>query len=304
MSGAPKFVPYRPGSVLAIAGNDADAFLQGQFTNDLQRPPGAAVYGLFLNQKGKVVADAYALKQRANEWTLVSRRCPAQTVFDRLTPYIIADDVTITEETGASAGITVFGEGAAERLARLIGAAPAAGAFGKSGDLLLFRRWRTGSEDFEIIGPAAACRALAERLRVAGCAEATPAEVEYERIRARVPSVPHDLSDGDLPNEGDIQDGAISYTKGCYLGQEVMSRLKNLGQVRRRLFVITGDGSVPLPGTPLFQGDRKVGEVRSTAQAHGQFVAMAMLSLVNLDERRGLALAPDTAEDITISDRV
>lgn len=304
MSDAPKFISHGLGTVLAISGDDADAFLQGQFSNDLRQPPGSVVYGLFLNQKGKVVADAYALKHRANGWTLVSHDCPAGAVADRLAGYIVADDVSMADETTATAGIGVFGGGVAAWLARQIGVAPGAGSFARSGDLVVFRGRRTGGENFEIIGPDAACRQLAAHLRTAGAVETTQADAEYERIQARRPSVPQDLGDGDLPNEGNLQEAAISYTKGCYLGQEVMSRLQNLGQVRRRLFVVTGEGSAPPPGTPLFQGGRKVGGVRSAAQAHGKFVAMAMLSLVNLDERRGLALASDTAEDLTISDRV
>ncbi|HTL69129.1 MAG TPA: folate-binding protein [Lacunisphaera sp.] len=304
MSGNTKIFPNSPGAVLAVAGDDADAFLQGQFTNDLRQAPGAAMYGLFLSQKGKVMADAYALKQRANAWFLVSPNCPAAAIARRLTDYIVADDVSIEDETGATAGLAVFGPGASDSLAPLIGAAPGAGVFGRSGDLLVFRGRRSTGENFEIIGPAAACHALTERLCAAGCVEATPAEVAFERISAQVPSVPQDLGEGDLPNEGSLQDAAISYTKGCYLGQEVMSRLKNLGQVRRRLFVVTGTGDAPPSGTPLFQRRRKVGEIRSAAAAPGKFVAMAMLSLVPLDERGGLAAGPDADEDLTIISRV
>ena len=70
---------------------------------------------------------------------------------------------------------------------------------------------------------------------------------------------------------------AISYTKGCYLGQEVMARLKNLGHVRRRLHIVRGEGEPPAAGAQLFQNERKVGEVRSTARDGRGFVAIAML---------------------------
>lgn len=289
---------------MAIAGDDADTFLQGQFTNDLRVAPGAAVYGLFLNQKGRVMADAHALRLGAQGWTLVSVDSPADTLARRLTDYVVADDVAITDETAAKAGLAVFGEAVVEFLAPLVGALPGPGAFSRAGDLLVFRGRRTRGDNFEIIGPAAACQTLAGRLRAAGCSEATPAEAEYERIQSRMPAVPRDLGAGDLPNEGDIQDAAISYTKGCFLGQEVMARLKNLGQVRRRLFVVAGTGIAPPPGAPLFQQRRKAGEIRSIAAAQGRFVAMAMLSLVHLEESAGLAAGPDWPEAITIFGRV
>ena len=101
--------------------------------------------------------------------------------------------------------------------------------------------------------------------------------------------MPPDLGPGDLPNEGGLDASAVSYTKGCYLGQEVMSRLKNLGRVRRRLHVVTGAGVPPLMHAPVFQQNKKVGEIRTTAPTAEGFVALAMLSLAGLDTSAGLS---------------
>ena len=79
-----------------------------------------------------------------------------------------------------------------------------------------------------------------------------------------------------------------------------MARLKNMGQVRRRLFVITGPESPPEAHTALFQHGKKIGEVRSVAREAGGFVAMAMLSLLNLDAAAGLSLAPDAPPTLRI----
>ena len=97
-----------------------------------------------------------------------------------------------------------------------------------------------------------------------------------------------------------MEEAAISYTKGCYLGQEVMARLKNLGRVRRRLHVVTGRGAMPQSQAPLFQGEKKIGEIRSGAVREDGFIAMAMLSLVNLDRAVGLSLAPGAAPTLEI----
>jgi folate-binding Fe-S cluster repair protein YgfZ len=107
-----------------------------------------------------------------------------------------------------------------------------------------------------------------------------------------------------LPNEGGLEDDAISYTKGCYLGQEVMARLKNLGQVRRRLHLVHGMGAPPKPGSVLYQGDLHVGETRSAAVDGENFVTLAMLSLAKLDPAAGLTRVPGSTPDLQILRRV
>jgi folate-binding protein YgfZ len=125
---------------------------------------------------------------------------------------------------------------------------------------------------------------------------ASRAAAELARLRAGIPSVPADIGPRDLPAEGALDDVAISFTKGCYLGQEVIARLKNLGQVRRALHLVSGAGAPPAAGTPLYQGDRKVGDVRSGAADGENFIAMAMLSLVNLAAGAPLGLSPGGGE--------
>jgi folate-binding protein YgfZ len=123
--------------------------------------------------------------------------------------------------------------------------------------------------------------------------EAGVAEMDLARISDVLPAIPQDLGPGDLPNEGGLEESAISYTKGCYLGQEIMARLKNTGKVRRRLHVVRGAGALPRPSALLYQGEKKIGEVRSSASKGDEFVALAMLSLINLDQAAGLSLSPN-----------
>jgi folate-binding protein YgfZ len=141
-------------------------------------------------------------------------------------------------------------------------------------------------------------------LRKAGAVERDVAAAELDRLRQGVPSVPADIGPRDLPNEGGLDEVAISYTKGCYLGQEVMARLKNLGQVRRRLHLVRGTGAPPVAGAALHQGERKVGELRSSVTDGDGYLAMAMLSLVNLQPDTALSLQPEGPADIKILRRV
>jgi folate-binding protein YgfZ len=122
----------------------------------------------------------------------------------------------------------------------------------------------------------------------------TSIEVEAWRLRAGVPAIPAEVGPEDLPNEAGLDDVAISYTKGCYLGQEVMARLKSMGRVRRQLMRVVAGAlvSVPTPA-PLFQGEKKVGELRGvTSVPSGGSVGLAMCTLLALAPDEPLALAP------------
>jgi folate-binding protein YgfZ len=291
---------YRPATLLSVTGDDAAAFLQGQFTNELRQPAGAAVYGLWLNQKGKVLADSQVLKLAENEFKVASTASPVTVIQPRLEQYIIADDVLLTDETAQVHGLTVVGPHSGEIIRQVCGAAPRPGQFLQTDGMLVFAGRRTRGENFEIMGPGNSLGEMKAKLLGLGGLAATAAEMESARILDGIPSVPQDLGPGDLPGEGGLEDEAISYTKGCYLGQEVMARLKNLGQVRRRLHVIQGPGRPPAEPAPLYQGEQMVGQVRSAAVQGNEFSALAMLSLVKLRPGAGLSLTPAVEPTIRI----
>ncbi len=277
------FYRWKPAAALRISGEDSPSFLQGQFTNDLHKQGiGGAVYGLWLNQKGKVLADSFVLKIAAQEFWVVSYFSPAAVIRERLEAYVIADDVVIEDLTEEMAGLTVFGQ-----------AAPAdwVPAGGQS-----FLGRRTQGLQAEIIFPVSAEAAMGAKL--AGATLLAPLEVERRRIAAEIPAVPADIGSADLPNEGGLETDAISYTKGCYLGQEVMARLKSMGKVRRQLVRVRGEGT--LPGLPalLFQGGRKAGELRSAAPEGAGWIGLALVSLLQVQRADGLSLAAQGAPTI------
>jgi folate-binding protein YgfZ len=291
-------------TVLRIRGSDAYTYLQGQFTQDLSPGIGSAAYGLWLNQRGKVVADSFVLRRNDNDFIAACFSAGPERLRSRLEAYLIADEVELTEETGEWARLSVWGEGVAEHVSGIFGPAPAAGRFSEGEAGVWFHGRNSAVENFECLVARAALPALAARLTTAGGQLVGADVAARERILAAIPAVPTDIGEGDLPNEGGLEASAISYTKGCYLGQEVMARLKNLGQVRRRLHVVRGPGATPTERQPLFQGGRKVGEVRSVAPDGGGFVAMAMLSLVNLEPVAGLATSAEGPPTLAIVSRV
>jgi folate-binding protein YgfZ len=277
-------------AILRVCGPDANTYLQGQFTQELRLPEGAVAYGLWLDQKGRVQADSYVLKQADNDYLVVSFSATALQLMARLQAYLIADDVEVQDQTTDWAGVLLWGQGVTELKQ-------------PAGVLALASR-RAGPESVQWLVPAAKSGAVLVDLKKNLISESSRAAAELARLRESVPMVPMDLGPRDLPNEGGLEEHAISYTKGCYLGQEVMARLKNLGQVRRRLHLVQGAGNPPPPGTALYQGERKVGEMRSSAIEGNNFLAMAMVSLVNLDAAAGLSLAPSAAPSVKVLRRV
>ena len=297
---------WKPAAWLRVSGEDAASFLQGQFTNELRGlGSGQAVYGLWLNLKGKVVADSFVVAAVSGgeaagaggwrEFWVGSYFSPAAVIRERLESHIIADDVTIEDCTAGWEGVSVFGEtGITARFASEV----------RAGVVFTGRRgeqenaeWVFPTLPSENAGPGwTQCR---------GMRELDAMETERRRIVAGIPAVPADVGPGDLPNEGGLDVGAVSYTKGCYLGQEVMARLKSMGQVRRRLLRVAVEASEvpPLPAQ-LFTGERKIGELRSAVpDGAGGFVGLAMLSLLHLPLDGGLALAPGGTAVVQLRDR-
>jgi folate-binding protein YgfZ len=288
---------YGLGACLHVTGSDALSFLQGQFTQELRsNAAGLAAYGLWLNQKGKVLADSYILRESPESAWVISVFGNATIIRERLDAYVIADDVVISDVTSDWQAVVVGGVEAESWVKRTAGAIPSPGEFVRAGGGFLFRGRRSADPCFEWLLPVRV--SLAEMPLV--CA----AELERARIVAGIPKVPQDIGPGDLPNEGGLDEVAISYTKGCYLGQEVMARLKAMGTVRRCLVRVRAGGR-GLPAVPcaLLQGEKRVGELRSVADdGSGGFVGLAMVTKLGLDPHALLAPEPGGAGFIELVD--
>ena len=283
---------WRPACWLRVTGEDAANFLQGQFTNELRGvPAGGAFYGLWLTLKGKVLADSFVVRTASSggaaAFWVGSYFSSASVIRERLESYVIADDVVIEDVTGEWAGLALFGERADDSAPTIT----AGGDGSDDGTGVVFAGRRRKQASVEWVFPVTQRGKV--RAQVAGWREVDAEEMARRRITAGVPAVPTDIGPGDLPGEGGLEGAAISYTKGCYLGQEVMARLKSMGQVRRRLIRVTGAGG-EVPGelsAALFVGERKVGELRSAVRdGAGGWIGLAMLSLLHVEVPTVLAL--------------
>jgi hypothetical protein len=283
--------PYCPACVLHVSGPDAATFLQGQFTNDLRNLlPRQSVYGLWLDRKGRVIADSHVLKSGdgADFW-IVSVSSPAPTVARRLGDHIVADEVAIEDETGSWQGVSLIGAGVGTWCA----SAPRPG--------LLFPGRRGGTESREWIFPVSDAGLV--KAAVSGAREVSKEETERMRIASGVPLVPVDIGPADLPNEGGLESAAISYSKGCYLGQEVMARLQSRGRVRRALVRVTGPGAPPPVPAALWRADRREGELRSVVPGAGGlgFEGLALVSVGSAGGPFSLASGMQASLDVVPS---
>jgi len=266
----PAWHRWDPAAWLRVSGPDAFSFLQGQNTQDL-RPlrdgAAAAVYGLWLTVKGKVVGDSFVLRGAApDEFWVGSYFTPSAALLARLEAFLIADEVTLEDQTAAWTGLS------------LLSAAndgPAAGP-----DAFRFTGRRIAAGNVEWVGR----REVAAALPPPAGRELNAAQMKLLRLDAGLPAIPEEFGPADLPQEAGLEGAAISFQKGCYLGQEVMARLKAMGQVRRQLWRVAGAGdAVPPPGAPLRGAeDRPAGEIRgAVTDGDGGWIGLAMISLLH-----------------------
>ncbi len=275
------YYPYRPAAWIRVTGEDANSFLQSQFSNDLNGlEVGQVVYGLWLNHKGKVHGDSFILRVGEAEFRLVSYDTPAHVIGEKLGAFIVADDVELELETEQVAAISFLFDGDAEWSEAFAREGDSGGKiWGVEGDVFTFPGRRHHGEGFDVVGKQASIRGLLGKLQRG---KFGPYQLEEEdllavRILHRIPAIPKDIGSGELPQEGGLEDGAVSFTKGCYLGQEVMSRLHSMGQVRRHLVRVKADRELPY-GSAIRSGLKKVGLVKTGIDFRDHYIALALIS--------------------------
>jgi folate-binding protein YgfZ len=239
---------------LRVTGADALRFLNGQISNDLRKATAdAAIQASILNAKGKLNADVFISKE-IDSFLLDADPDLREALPARLERYIIADDVQIEDVTDQFAIFHVTGESAPDPVQR--GRTLRATRFARSG--------------WDIWGDMAG----AERTRQALSAIFTFCDeecAEVLRIERGVPRWGRELTDQIIPTEANLEASSIDYSKGCYIGQEVISRMKMSGQTNKRLC-----GLVSLSGARLQAGmrltpgegdEKEIGSITSAARS-------------------------------------
>jgi folate-binding protein YgfZ len=258
---------------LCLLGGDREKFLHGQVTNDILRlRAGQGTYAALVAAKGRIESDLFVYKL-AEELLLDFEPGLAAKITGRLEKYIIAEDVQIVDVSAAYSLLSIQGP-SSERIVQEAGlpvppGEPFAWAASKlaEGDLYIARNGRFGPPGFDLFVPAEAASATAASLEKLGAPRASREAAEPLRIENAIPRFGADMDESNLAPETGIQERAISYAKGCYIGQEVIARIRTYGQVAKalRLLKFPAASAPPPAGAKVLADGKEVGATTSSA---------------------------------------
>src|SRR5262245_19101683 len=298
-----------PRRQIAVAGKDRASYLHGLLTNDIQvLTPGSGCYAAWLTPQGRMLTDMYVLQSDEMILLDVPAETVDATVV-RLDQFIFTEDVRVESLAETLSTVWVHGPRAAEIIGKAGGAGGVDGAgwadragrvdraggasgvdkAGGVGDLTGWSQYQHARFTFadapisivriDQIGVPGYCVYLAREretaflaaLQAAGAVVVLPAALEAARIEAGYPVFGVDMTEDTIPLEAGIEDRAISMTKGCYVGQEVIVRVlhRGHGRVVRTLVGLRLEqtDAVPLRGARLLAGDREIGSITSAASS-------------------------------------
>ena len=227
--------------LVRVSGSEARGFLQGLFTCDMEKvAPGAPGFGALLTAQGKIIVDFFVHQQGENTFLLDAPQSLLAQLLKLLRLYRLRAVVEIEDVSAAMGVAAIWDE------------APPAGA------------------EPDPRHPGLGARLTGERAALA----ALPVErsaYDARRIACGVPEGGRDFPYGDtFPHEANMDlVGGVDFKKGCYVGQEVVSRVQHRGTARRRILQVSFDGEALAPGTPIRAGETEVGVLGSSVAGHG-----------------------------------
>jgi folate-binding protein YgfZ len=272
----PHLVRGIPVDALRITGRDRVRFLHAMLSNDVilldKAGPGHGTRATLSSVQGRLVADLHLYlvdgdKKDGSALALLEAGAAAPFV-EMLDRYVIAEKVSFAPEDVVALALVGPGSTAALRAS----GAPvpdegehrhAAGTLGGVAARVVRRALGLPEGFLVLVAPGDVDAAVAGL----GVAEASLQQLEAARIEAGLPRAGGDATPLHIALEAGLKDRAISFTKGCYIGQEVICRIDSMGTPARLLVQLSGGGEAPEPGAPLFVGGREVGYVTSSVHS-------------------------------------
>jgi tRNA-modifying protein YgfZ len=278
---------------IRVLGDDRARLLHAMTTNHVnQLKPGGGCYAFFLNAQGRILGDVN-LFCFEDHFLLDTEPETRHKLYEHLDRYIIADDVTLADETDRVATISVEGPEAAAVLAKLGAPVPETlYATASWGARTVAHVDSTGMGGFFIFTSIDDKPRLIADLEGAGAVAATHEDATIVRIENGRPRYGEEITERFLVQEtGQLQ--AVHFSKGCYLGQEIVERVRSRAQIHRLLRRVEIDSpEVPPAGTKLKLADADAGEIVSAvlSPALGKVVAMAYVRTPNAEPGTELSL--------------
>ena len=243
---------------LLLTGADRRAYLQGLLTNDISAlTPGTGCYAVMLNAQGRMLTDMHVF-ELGHAVLLTLPAALTEAIRAHLDRFIFSEDVHVQDASESLAQFGVYGPQAREAIARATLDAP---------DLVVIADDEPGVDGFDVFVDRTAAASVRDKLVQAGAVPVALADVETVRVESGRPRWGADMDTDTIPLEAGIDDRAISRTKGCYVGQEVIVRVmdRGHGRVARRLVGLTFEpgAGIPAHGAHVSSGDREIGRVTS-----------------------------------------
>ena len=251
---------------IKLTGEDRARLLHAMTTNHIEQlTAGQGCYAFFLNDKGRILSDANILC-RPDHFLLDLEPEAREKIYQHLDHYIIADDVTLEDATDSIATIAVEGPKAVEVLNSAGAPVPAADYSSLEwGSRLVARLNSTGSLGFFIFTLVAEKSDIIAQLESAGAAPSDAQAFHVVRLERGKPRYGEDISERYLAQEAN-QPQAMHFSKGCYLGQEIVERVRSRGQIHRALMPLVLDAKTPPePGAKFQIGEANAVEITSAA---------------------------------------
>jgi folate-binding protein YgfZ len=254
---------------IALTGGDRVRWLNGMITNNVRDlEPGHGVYAFLLNPQGHIQADLYAF-QRGDSLLVDTERGQRDKVLQLFDHYIIADDVEVADASDKITALGLTGPQAAAVLQKAGIPVPELTHL-QFGDvhwqqiaITVFRSGEEARESWQVWIEPRHVSALWDALVKGGARPTGAAALNLFRIARGIPQFGQDIRERDLPQEtGQMR--ALNFSKGCYLGQEIVERIHSRGAVHRQFGAFTVEGELPPPGTKIQAEGKEVGEVTTS----------------------------------------
>ncbi len=258
-----------PRQQIAVAGPDRATYLQGLLTNDIPSLlPGTGCYSAWLTPQGRMLTDMHVLESGG----MILLDVPAETVDatrERLEQFIFTENVQVESLAGKLSGVWIHGPQAPAIVGRVMGIEGLASWRDYQHAQSVARIDQLGVPGFCLYLEPSREREVIAALVEAGAHNVSHEAIDAARIEVGYPVFGVDMTDDTIPLEAGIEERAISMSKGCYVGQEVIIRVLHRGQgrVARKLVTLRIDSVVPPRGARLFAADRDVGFVTSAASS-------------------------------------
>jgi folate-binding protein YgfZ len=263
---------------MLVSGRDRASYLQGLLTNDIAGlTAGTGCYAAYLTPQGRMIADLWVYE--LGDGILLSMIPDVKdTVLSKLDQFIFSEDVQLTDLSDTSASLAIVGPLAARVVGDVLestdsdtlAALPEHGSLNARAQghpVIVLRVSDLGVDGYELVARPNQLAALEAALSAKGAQTVTAAAIEALRIEAGLPRFHRDMDETTIPLEAGIESRAISQTKGCYVGQEVIARVlhRGHGRVVKKLVGLAVEGArVPAPTTTVDVDGRDAGSVTSS----------------------------------------